>query len=139
VFPQTMFLIPLFRSWAFLGLLDSPLAISLSQLALFLPLSIWLMASFFETLPAEIEDAAAVDGAGPTRVLTTVTLPLALPGVIVVGLFLLLGSWDEYLFTSTLVQHDSARTVATGLVAQYIGMYAYSWDKVMAMSVILSL
>ena len=70
--------------------------------------------------------------------LTTIALPLAKPGVIVVGMFLLLSSWDEYLFTSTLVQADTGRTVAVGLVTQYIGLYSYSWDKIMAMSVILS-
>ena len=138
MFPMVMLLIPLYRLWASLALLNSYVSLVVMHLSLVLPLGIWLMKAYFDALPREVEEAAVVDGAGPMTTLVRVTLPLATPGVVVVALFSFLASWDEYLYTFTLVSDDQMRTLPVGMVVQYFGQFAYAWDRVMTLSLLMA-
>jgi multiple sugar transport system permease protein len=79
-----------------------------------LPFAIWLMHSFFQDIPMELEDSARLDGYTRFKVLRKVVLPLAAPGVAVTAIFCLLFSWNEYLFASILTR-DVAKTITVGV------------------------
>lgn len=138
MFPLAMLLIPLFRLWSSLGMLNTYVSLIGTHLTVVVPLGVWLMKSYFDTIPGELEDAAAVDGSGMFRTLVSIVLPLAAPGVVVVGLFGFLQSWDEYLFTFTLISQDSMRTLPVGMVTQYLGQFSYAWGPLMTLSLAMS-
>ena len=85
--PSTALLIPMFAMFNSVDLLGSYAALVLAYVATVLPFSIWVMRGFFVTIPAEIEEAARMDGASTWRVLTSVLFPLVAPGVISTGIF----------------------------------------------------
>jgi multiple sugar transport system permease protein len=79
-----------------------------------LPFAIWLMHSFFQDIPTELEDSARLDGYSRFKVFLKVVLPLAAPGIAVTAIFCLLFSWNEYLFASILTR-DLAKTITVGV------------------------
>ena len=79
------------------------------------PFSTWLTISYFNTVPAELEDAALVDGATRLRALITIFIPLAFPALAVVALFTFTVAWNEFLFALLLIGRDSQKTVPVGL------------------------
>ena len=97
MFPQVMFLIPLYRLWTQLHLSNTRVALVLTYLSTALPLTIWLMKAFFDTIPVDLEEAAMIDGCSQLGALWKVIFPLAAPGIVASGLFAFLGSWDEYM------------------------------------------
>ena len=134
MFPQVSLLIPLYKLWGAFGLLNSYVSLVGTHLTIALPFGIWMIKGYFDTLPSELEEAAAIDGASRIRTLVSIILPLATPGVVVVALFSFLLSWDEYLFAFTLVTDDSMRLLAVGMVTQYFGQFSYAWGEIMTLS-----
>jgi trehalose/maltose transport system permease protein len=93
-----------------LSLYNTKTALSLTHLLLTLPLTIWFLAAYFQQLPAELEEAAAIDGATPWQTLIHILVPLAGPGIIATGILTCITSWTEYLFALTLTQTIESRT-----------------------------
>ena len=87
------------------------------------------------SIPRELDEAARIDGAGSMRTLLRVILPLARPGLVAVGFYSFMISWNEFLFALTLTQTDNMRTVPVGLTL-LMGQYNYQWNQIMAMSVL---
>jgi trehalose/maltose transport system permease protein len=104
-----------------------------------LPFAVWVLASFFRSLPVELEDAALVDGATPWQALAHIVLPLSLPGLVTVGLLTFIGAWNEYLFALTFTQDMQARTIQP-VIASFSGQgqYDYPWGSIMAASVLVT-
>jgi hypothetical protein len=103
------------------GLIGTQLGAIVPDTVFFLPFAIWLLATFFRELPAEVEDAAKVDGAGTLRVLTAVVVPLAAPSLFATGVFVFVLAWNELIFASTFTLGEYVRPVTvvlTDLVAQ---------------------
>jgi ABC-type glycerol-3-phosphate transport system permease component len=118
--PGTMLLLPLFAVFAFiqvfLGIvvIGSYWALMLTYLTFSLPFAIWLMVAYLRTIPRELEEAAMVDGLSQFKALLRVTMPLALPGMIVAFVFAFLLGWNDVLFASVLT-NDTTRTLAVDL------------------------
>jgi multiple sugar transport system permease protein len=138
MFPLVMYLIPFYASYAKLHWLNTYHALILSYLSIALPLAIWLMKSFFDTIPIDLEEAAMIDGDTRLGALWSVILPNVLPGLIAVGLFTLLICYDEYMYTVTLMSNESMRTLAVGAVERWVSMFRYDWGGLMAMATIMS-
>jgi len=94
--------------------LDKPGALVVCYTVINLPLAIWLLHSFFQDIPVELEDSARLDGYSRLQVLWRVVLPLAAPGIAVTAIFCLLFSWNEFLF-AFLLTRDVARTITVGV------------------------
>jgi multiple sugar transport system permease protein len=94
--------------------LDKPGALVVCYTVINLPLAIWLLHSFFQDIPVELEDSARLDGYSRFQVLWRVVLPLAAPGIAVTAIFCLLFSWNEFLF-AFLLTRDVARTITVGV------------------------
>lgn len=130
-FPGVVVLIPLYGLFAKVGLIDSPVALVIVNVALALPFSIWMMRSFLATIPREIEEAAVVDGAPTTTILVRILMPLIAPGIASVAIFAFISSWTEYLFASVLIVSDAKRTIPVGF-AGIIGQYQIDWGLLLA-------
>lgn len=96
ILPPVTVIIPVYILFQQVGMLDTPLSLIITYCAANLPIVIWLMRDYFQTIPIEIEESAFIDGASRYQVLTQIVLPLSLPGLIATFLIILVFSWNEY-------------------------------------------
>ncbi|MFF4689960.1 carbohydrate ABC transporter permease [Streptomyces sp. NPDC001307] len=129
--------VPLIGMMKNLGLTDTPIGTAIAHTTISLPLSIWLMASFFEAVPAELEDAAKVDGCSRIGALIRVVLPVVSGGVAVTAIFAFLASWNEFLF-ALLLTAVKAQTVPI-LIADFQTQYGLQWGPMTAMAALYSI
>lgn len=104
-------LIPTYLLMSALQLVDSYVGLVLAYTALNLPLAVWILRSFFLTLPDNLEQAAIIDGCGPFRTFTIIMLPLVQPGIAAVAIFGFLMAWNDHLLALTLISSKSLRTI----------------------------
>lgn len=138
MFPQIMLVIPLFIVVQKAGLLNTHVALIVCYAAFALPFTVWMMRGFFETIPEELEDAAAVDGAGILKTFHKIILPLAGPGLAAVTIFAFIRSWNEFLFALVFLQSRTMFTMPIGL-ASFQEEYTFRWDLIMAGAGIITL
>jgi len=133
--PPVAMLIPFFVMFSWLGLMDTHIGLILAHVMLNLSIVVWLLRGFFVELPREIEEASALDGDTYFQTFRRITLPLAMPGLISVGILIFLLSWNEFLFA--LVLGDSVvRTVPIGLYS-FIGYQTIAWAELSASATLL--
>jgi multiple sugar transport system permease protein len=139
MFPYVTILISLYTLFRQLGMLNTYPALILAFTTFSLPFSIWMIKGFCDTLPTELEDAARVDGLSRLGVLRVIVMPIIIPGVVAVGFFAFLNSWNELLYALTLTNSPEMRTIPAGFVLTYIGEFQDRWPDMMAASVVVSL
>ncbi len=137
MFPVVMLILPLFILMRQYGLLDTYFALIIGHGTFTLPFSIWLLTSYFEGIPQELDQAAMIDGATRMQALIRVVLPLAIPGVVAVGIYMFIASWNEYLFALMLAGRE-VRTVTVALQL-FIGENQIQWGLLMAGGTLVSL
>jgi ABC-type glycerol-3-phosphate transport system permease component len=115
-FPLTAMMGPLFDVMSHIGLLNTYLGLSISDLVKTLPFTTWLLASLFADLPAEIEEAALVDGCGRLRVLWTVVVPLAAPALATATIFSFILVWSDFAFSLAFIESSSRFTAPLAIV-----------------------
>jgi ABC-type phosphate transport system permease subunit len=103
------------------GLRDTPTGLALAHTAISLPLCIWLLTSFFESIPIELEEAAQVDGANRMRILLSVIIPVVSGGIAVAAIFAFLASWNEFLFALLLT--------AVIVIANFQTQFGLQWGE----------
>lgn len=130
MFPVVMLILPLFILLRQLGLLDTYFALIAGHATFTLPFAVWLLTSYIEGIPPDLDQAAMIDGATRLQTLRLVILPLALPGVVAVGIYLFIASWNEYLFALMLAGRE-VRTVTVAL-QMFIGENQIQWGLLMA-------
>jgi len=130
-FPGILLLIPLYGMMSRLGLIDTIPALIIINVTFAAPFAVWMMRAFFSTIPKEIEDAAALDGANRLQIVIQIIVPLAMPGVASIAIFAFIMSWTEYMFASVLIISDERRTLPVGL-AGIIGQYQIDWGLLLA-------
>lgn len=128
--PQTV-VIPLFTLLRDLGLLDTYLALILPYSSWPLALTVYLLRSFYRTLPGELEDAARMDGAGLFATYWHVMLPLVRPALVTMAILNAVNLWNELLFALLFIRDESLRTLPAGLLAFY-GYYSVDYKLVFA-------
>jgi multiple sugar transport system permease protein len=105
--PAIVLVIPMFVLFTQLQLTDSYLALVLAHATISTPLVIWMMRSFYEDLPIELEEAARVDGATRFGAFWRIALPLTVPGIVAAGILAFLASWNEFLFAVTIAGQNT--------------------------------
>ncbi|NUR72300.1 MAG: carbohydrate ABC transporter permease [Hamadaea sp.] len=138
MFPQALLLITLYLLFSAFGLLNSYLALVLSFTTFTLPLCVWMLKGFFDTIPDELLEAAKVDGAGQGSVIHRILLPVSLPGLVATGLFAFIRGWNDFIFALTLAGPEK-QTLPPGLVNTYLGEFQAAWPDLMAASLVVSL
>lgn len=114
-------LISLYTILRRLNLTDNHLGLVLAISATQVPFTVSLMASFFDGIPRDLEEAAGIDGAGRLNTLFRVVLPLVIPGILAVGVYSFLMTWDDYLHAITLIRSNDLWTLSQGLKLTYLG------------------
>lgn len=130
-FPGVLLLVPMYDMMSKLGLVDRLHALIIVDVTLAAPFAVWMLQAFFQTIPQELEEAAALDGATRLGILVRIMLPLAAPGVASIAIFAFISSWTEYVFASILIISEAHRTVPVGL-AGIIGQYQVDWGLLLA-------
>ncbi|SMY09775.1 carbohydrate ABC transporter permease [Flavimaricola marinus] len=129
--PAIVVVVPLLQVYQNLNLLDSYTGLILGHLLVVLALIVWVMRSFIDALPVEVEEAAYVDGASRLRVLTHIVLPSAVPGLVTVSALAFILSWNELFFALTLTG-TNIRTLPTYMATEYVGFLAVDWGRLSA-------
>ncbi|MEU5156389.1 carbohydrate ABC transporter permease [Glycomyces sp. NPDC021274] len=128
---------PLVETMRALGISDTSFALAIAHTTISLPLSIWLMASFFEAIPDELEEAAKMDGASRLGALWRVILPVVSGGLAVTAIFAFLASWNEFLFALLLT---SVRAQTTPIViANFQTQFGLDWGAMTALATVYSI
>lgn len=138
MFPQALLLVTLYSVFSAYNLLNTYSALVLSFTTFTLPLCVWMLKGFFDTIPNDLIEAAKVDGASRMRTFLVVVLPLAAPGLVAAGLFAFVRGWNDFIFALTLAGPDK-QTLPPGLVNTFIGEAATAWPELMAASLVVSL
>jgi multiple sugar transport system permease protein len=115
VFPAISIATPLFNLWRTIGLYDTWLGLIIPYVSLTLPISMWILSSYFRQIPRELELAAQVDGATTWQAFRKVLVPLAAPGVFTTAIIAFLTAWNDFVFGITLTSTDHARPVPAAL------------------------
>ena len=128
--PPVIYIIPLFLFFHLLNLIGTFTGLTLAYLTGLLPFTVWMSASYFQGVPVELEEAARVDGASRLRVFFKIALPLALPGVVSVGLLIGMAAWGEY-FIPLILGGFSTEPATVGIV-DFVGIDGSSWGPMAA-------
>jgi multiple sugar transport system permease protein len=119
-FPQIAIAAPLFRLWADIGLYNTLLGLIIPYLTFALPLSIYILVTFFREIPKDLEEAALVDGATNFEAFRKVVVPLAAPGLATTAILTFIAAWNEFLLATTLTSSVAARTAPVA-ISQFTG------------------
>jgi len=138
-FPQAILLLSIYIMMMKLGMLDNYWSLVLSYVVFTLPVGTWTMKSYFDQLPNALIESAKVDGAGHMRTMTQIIFPLAVPGMVSIAIYGFVWSWNDLLYSLTLVTDPSKRTLAPGLVLTYLGEFQNNWANMMAAAVVVSI
>jgi multiple sugar transport system permease protein/raffinose/stachyose/melibiose transport system permease protein len=111
MFPASAIIIPIYKIMRGAGLLDTYAALIVAYVTVTLPVAIWMLRGFMANLPLTLEEAAAIDGAGPVRTFFEIILPLARPGVVATAVFVLIVTWQEFLFALSFTSTREMRTL----------------------------
>jgi len=137
LFPPAGLIIPYFLIFKQLHLVDTHLGVILSHVSFSLPFAVWLMRGFFLSLPTELDEAALTDGCNRLQALYKVILPLSLPGMAAVSIYVFLGSWNDFFFALILTRMN-ARTLPV-IASRFISARAISWGQINAISILILL
>ena len=138
MFPASAIIIPIYKLMRSADLLNTYSSLILAYVTMTLPIAIWMLRGFLARLPVELDEAAAVDGCGPFRTFFFVILPLCRPGIIATSVFVLIVTWQEFLFALSFTSTKDMRTLPVGM-NDFIGQYGIRYGELMASSVLISL
>lgn len=135
LFPSILLLLPLYSILSSLSLLDSFAGIIITHTTITIPYSLWILRSYFEDVPVELEEAGMIDGLSRLGTFIHIVLPITSPGILSCGLFSFILSWDEYLYASVLLSDVQLKTLPIGIM-EYITSFDVRWGEIMATAAI---
>jgi len=133
--PPITLVIPYFGLVVALGLYNTYPGLILTHMVFTLPYAIIMTTAYLNTLPRELDESVKVDGGNSWTALWRILVPISVPGLIAVGVYTFMISWNEYLFALTLTRTDDMRTVPIG-IQLLMGQHSYEWNQMMAMSIL---
>lgn len=138
MFPGILLVIPYFSLMGAAGLLNTYPALVIAYTSFSLPFCTWMLKGFFDSIPAELDEAAMIDGCSRTSAFLRVILPLSAPGLVATAIFSFLVAWNEFLFAVVLTSTPGMYLVTVG-IASNIGQFRIQWNDLMAASVLATL
>lgn len=135
MFQPTAMLVGIYREFLSVGLIDSVLALIFVNAGFNLAFAVWILNAYVSAIPAELEEAAFIDGASRAGALFRIVLPLALPGIVTALIFTFINAWNEFIVALTLTT-SAATEPLTVMLNSYIGQYQIDWSHLFAGSVI---
>ncbi|WP_338778501.1 carbohydrate ABC transporter permease [Metabacillus sp. FJAT-52054] len=137
MFPQIATISPIYIILKNLGLTNSYLGLIIPYTTIALPLSIWLLVTFFRKIPFELEEAARMDGATIMQTFWRVIFPLAAPGLFTTAILVFIAAWNEFLFALTINTDVAYKTVPVG-IALFQGQFTIPWGEISAATVVVT-
>lgn len=128
-------LIGIYREFRILGLIDNWGSLILANSGFNLAFAVWILVGFFSSIPAELEEAAQIDGASRLTVLRRVVLPLAGPGIVTAAIFTFVAVWNEFVLALTLISSDEKKPLSVGITS-FIGQYEVQYQYLFATAVL---
>ena len=138
MFPSVMLVVPFYSVLTKYHLTNSLVGLIIVYAATNVAFSTWMMTSYFENIPTELDEAARVDGAGSFTIFWRIILPLTIPGIAAVAIYILINGWNEYMYSSVLISKDAMKTLTVGIVSLNTQNQVH-WNDMMAASTVSSL
>lgn len=137
MFPQISTLSPIYIILMHLKLTNSYTGLIIPYITITLPLSIWILVTFFGKIPMELEESAKMDGATIMQTYAKIIFPLAVPGIFTTAILAFIAAWNEYLFALTINSDDTHKTVPVG-ISMFSGQYTIPWGEICAATVVVT-
>lgn len=138
MFPSVMLVVPFYAVLSKYHMTNKLLGLVIVYAATNVAFSTWMLVSYFKTVPTELDEAARVDGASSFRIFWNIILPLIVPGIAAVAMFVLFSGWNEYMYSSVLISNDELKTLTVGIISLN-SQYQIKWNDLMAASTVSSL
>jgi ABC-type glycerol-3-phosphate transport system permease component len=135
IMPVTTIIIPLYITWSKLGRLNTYFSIIATYTALFIPVAIWLLCGYFNSIPRSLDEAATIDGCSGPGILFKIVLPLAKPGVMAASLSIIISVWQELMLAMTFTTKDEMRPLMSGVNA-FITKSGIQWGPLNASGIL---
>lgn len=129
----------LFRLVASVGLIDNINALTVVYIGFNIAFCVWMLQSYFATIPRDLEEAAWMEGASRVRALISVFLPLATPAIVVTGIFTFINAWNEFVIALTMLRREESYTLPIRVFSLVAGRYTVDWNYVMAAAFVASI
>lgn len=136
--PGTLFIIPMYLVFKHFQLLDSLLGLIIAYTSFGIPLCTWMLKSYFDSIPVEIEEAAYIDGCSFSMTLYRIILPISKPGLAATGIYSLILGWNEFMFARTFINSQARWPITVGL-SSFTSEYSVEWNVLMAAAVMCSI
>lgn len=136
--PAGMLLLPLFIMLAQLKMINTALGLIIAYSVSSVPLTIWTLKGYYDTIPVDLEEAALIDGANRFTVFTQIILPLSTPALAIAFLFSFMGGWSEYLVARVILQRNDTFTWPLGIFT-FAQQFTVSWGQFSAASVLIAI
>ena len=130
--PETLLFIPLFQIVGKLGLLNSTWSLVVVYPTIAIPFCTWIMIGYFASIPKELDEAALIDGAGQMRMLLTIFIPVAMPGIVAATIFAFTVSWGAFLYPMAFIYSTDQLPLTAGIVTTLIKGDVFNWGSIMA-------
>lgn len=138
MFPVAILIVPIYTIMANLGLIDTKASLVIAYLTVAVPFCAWMLRGYFDTIPRELDEAAALDGLGPFATFWRVVLPLARPGIAVTAFYTFLTAWAEVAYAIAFMQSSRNYTLGAGL-QQFVPQFSPRWELLTAGAVLVTL
>lgn len=138
MFPVAILIVPIYTIMSSLGLIDTKASLVIAYCSVAVPFCTWMLRGYFDTIPRELDDAAALDGLGPFKTFWYVVLPLARPGLAVTAFYTFLTAWGEVAYAIAFILSDKNLTLGAGL-QQFVPRFNPQWDLLTAGAVLIML
>ena len=127
MFPVAILIVPIYTIMANLGLIDTKVSLIIAYCTVAVPFCAWMLRGYFDTIPKELDEAAALDGLGPFATFYRVILPLARPGLAVTAFYTFLTAWGEVAYAIAFIQTSENYTLGAGL-KQFVPQFNQRWE-----------
>jgi ABC-type glycerol-3-phosphate transport system permease component len=131
MFAPIMIIVPFYVMMRFFGLTNTHVGLVLAYTAFCLPFGLWMLRTFFQNIPLDIEQAAMIDGASRFQTVFYIVLPLAMPGIVATSIFTFILTWNDYIFARILISSDELKTLPVGIADLY-NASVVDWGMIMA-------
>jgi arabinogalactan oligomer/maltooligosaccharide transport system permease protein len=138
MFPVAILIVPIYTIMARLGLINTHAALVIAYLTVAVPFCAWMLKGYFDSIDNSLDEAAAIDGAGPFAIFWRIVLPLARPAIAVTAFYTFLTAWGEVAYASAFIQTDSRFTLAYGL-QQFVPQFNPQWEYLTASAILVTI
>jgi ABC-type glycerol-3-phosphate transport system permease component len=136
--PGILLLITYFKVVSLVELYNTRTALVIAYTSFVLPFATWILKGYFDTIPAELDEAALIDGCSPLQTFGRVVLPVGLPGITATSIYAFLLAWNEFMFAYVLTDSSEKYTISVG-IAHLFGEYSVAWNELMAAGMVAAL